>query len=615
MKRAHKPRLRGATGGVFGLSQSFATGDEAAVEEALTDAGSVRAEHLRTVIDLDGWQNPVQRDWIRSLVPTLAGRCDLLPCLVGHGDSLPTRVAEFIAALGAHFTAVELELDGPELAAAVRTLHDAGKTVALRVSAPADLPALPLDALTVRLYPDNRPGWPGWAAGLERVARTGLPVWLTTGATTWGHRTRAQLAAFLAAHQAPAARVYWQAGRDQPDVGGDPRLGDYGLRTATGETKLLLRLLSAGGVEKVRETYQATRRPRVAEPGTVLVTGGAGFVGANLADRLAGTGRRVVLMDNLSRPGTEQNLRWLLERHPERVEFRLDDVRNPQAVEQAVAEAESVFHFAAQVAVTTSLDTPLEDFERNARGTLNLLEAIRRRTTPPRLLFTSTNKVYGGLDDIPLAPTDHHYEPEDPAVRHSGINEGRPLEFCSPYGCSKGAADQYVLDYARTFGLPATVFRMSCIYGPRQFGNEDQGWVAHFLIQALRNRPIVIYGDGLQVRDVLYVEDLVDAMLAAERDMPAIAGQAFNIGGGPANTLSLRQLLVTIEQLQGGPAQVEYQGWRASDQRWYCSDTTKFTAATGWAPRTAVADGVRRLHRWLAAQYGIRPGRQRRAAL
>ena len=219
--------------------------------------------------------------------------------------------------------------------------------------------------------------------------------------------------------------------------------------------------------------------------GTVLITGGAGFVGTNLAHRLAAQGRTVRIYDNLSRPGVEQNARWLVETHGDLIHVEVADVRDGEALRRAVRGVSQAYHLAAQVAVTTSLTDPLTDFEVNARGTLNLLEAVRAQDVPPSLVFTSTNKVYGGLEDVPLRVRSRRYEPEDTAIRAQGISEARPLDFHSPYGCSKGAADQYVLDYARTYGLPAVVFRMSCIYGPHQFGTEDQGWVAHFLIRAL----------------------------------------------------------------------------------------------------------------------------------
>jgi CDP-paratose 2-epimerase len=275
-----------------------------------------------------------------------------------------------------------------------------------------------------------------------------------------------------------------------------------------------------------------------------------------------------------------------------------------------------VYHFAAQVAVTSSLTDPVADFMVNAGGTLNLLEALRALDQPPPMIFTSTNKVYGDLEDVKLVREMSRYVPTDTRMRRSGINEQRRIDFHSPYGCSKGAADQYVLDYARTFGLPAVVFRMSCIYGPHQFGTEDQGWVAHFLIRAIKGQPVTIYGDGLQVRDILYVDDLVRALMLAREHMDEIAGQAFNIGGGPTRTTSLVELIDLIGSLQRQPVIADFDAWREADQLYYVSDTSKFQRATGWTPRVNVAEGVRALHGWLSAA-GIPPAvpaedRQRR---
>ena len=330
----------------------------------------------------------------------------------------------------------------------------------------------------------------------------------------------------------------------------------------------------------------------------MLITGGAGFVGTNVAHRLLQQRRHVVLFDNLSRPGVERNAKWLREQHGSRVELEHADVRDASALRDAVRGASMVFHFAAQVAVTTSLDDPINDFEVNARGTLNLLEAIRACSTRPPLLFTSTNKVYGALPDLDLERADQRYQPADEKSRRTGVLDPG-LCFHSPYGCSKGAADQYVLDYARTFNLPATVFRMSCIYGPHQCGNEDQGWVAHFVRCALERQPITLYGDGRQVRDVLYVDDLVDAMLLAVKQIEHTRGQAFNIGGGPDNTVSLLELMDIIEHLHGRRPQVRFDAWRTGDQRYYVSDIRRFRRATGWTPAVDVHEGVERLYRWL----------------
>ena len=263
-----------------------------------------------------------------------------------------------------------------------------------------------------------------------------------------------------------------------------------------------------------------------------------------------------------------------------------------------------MFHFAAQVAVTTSMVEPLEDFDINVRSTVTLLDALRRRGTPVPLIFASTNKVYGDLADVALSLTNDAYVPVDPALR-SGVGETRRLDFHTPYGCSKGAADQYVLDYARSFGVPTAVLRMSCIYGPRQMGTEDQGWVAHFAISALKRDTVSLFGDGCQVRDILDVDDAVDAYLGCWRQIDRVAGQAFNLGGGPANAVSLRQLLRHLEALVGAPVETETFDWRPGDQRYYVSDARQIEQTLGLGPWRPWQDGVARLVRWLAEEHGI----------
>jgi CDP-paratose 2-epimerase len=331
----------------------------------------------------------------------------------------------------------------------------------------------------------------------------------------------------------------------------------------------------------------------------VLVTGGAGFIGANVCDRIAASGTPVLIYDNLSRPSVERNLAWLRERHGVLVEHAREDVRDRGALAAAMRGIDRVFHFAAQVAVTTSLVHPIDDFEVNARGTLNVLEAIRSQPTPPSLLYTSTNKVYGALSDVTFVEEATRWQPAGGAFAAQGVSEERPLDFHSPYGCSKGAADAYVIDYARSFGLRAVVFRMSCIYGPRQLGSEDQGWVAHFWRCALGRRPLTIYGDGKQVRDLLFIDDLVDAMLVAHERAGELAGHAFNLGGGPDNTLSLVELLTRIERSLGRAPTLAHEAPRTGDQRWYVSDTRAFQWATGWRPRVGVGEGLERLGDWL----------------
>jgi CDP-paratose 2-epimerase len=331
--------------------------------------------------------------------------------------------------------------------------------------------------------------------------------------------------------------------------------------------------------------------------GTVLIVGGAGFVGTNLASHLARNGHRVRIFDDLSRPGVDKNLAWLQRTYRDRIDPRIADLRERVRIREAVQGVEAVFHLAV------SLFDPMTDFEVNARGTLEVLEAVRLLRDRPAVIFTSTNKVYGGLPDLPLRLADGRWAPFDSQIAATGIDETRPLQFRTPYGCSKGCADQYVLDYAHSYGIPATVFRTSCSYGPHQMGTEDQGWVSHFLIRAIEGKPITIYGDGRQVRDILFADDLVDAFVRAWSRIGALSGRAFNIGGGPERAISLLDLLSMIEGLRGAKPETKFDAWRTGDQRYYVSNTAAFTSATGWMPRVGPRAGVEALHGWLAERH------------
>lgn len=330
----------------------------------------------------------------------------------------------------------------------------------------------------------------------------------------------------------------------------------------------------------------------------VLITGGAGFIGTNIARSYLQDDQPVHIFDNLSRPGVERNVAELLETYPGRVLFTQADTRDRKKVEEAVATADAVYHLAAQVAVTTSLEDPLSDLQTNLIGTLHLLEAVRKSDLKPSLLFTSTNKVYGRLGRIDFSEHASRYEPQDSDRAKSGVPEDQPLEFLSPYGCSKGSADQYVLDYAHSFGIRATVFRMSCIYGPYQLGSEDQGWVAHFVRQAMKGDPITIYGDGKQVRDLLFAGDLVQAMRLAQQNMEVCSGEAFNLGGGVENSTSLLELIAQLRSLIGRSVTLEWGRERLADQRWYVADTSKIRGRLGWMPKTGIRQGLRALHEW-----------------
>jgi CDP-paratose 2-epimerase len=342
--------------------------------------------------------------------------------------------------------------------------------------------------------------------------------------------------------------------------------------------------------------------------GPVLVTGGAGFIGSNLVDRLAADGEQVVVFDSLERPGVERNLAWLKARHPRKITAVTADIRDEGAVREAAAEASAVFHLAAQVAVTTSLDDPRMDFDVNVRGTLNLLEALRLRGGAVPLVFASTNKVYGDLAAVGFERNADRVVPREKGVAENGFAEDRPLDFHTPYGCSKGAADQYVLDYARSFGVSTAVLRMSCIYGPRQMGTEDQGWVAHFVKRALAGEPIVIFGDGRQVRDVLFVGDAVEAYLAARRRIASVSGRAFNLGGGPENAVSLLHVIAAIEELLGSTVDVTFADWRPGDQLYYVSDIRTVRRELELPPPKPWREGLATLVAWLSEEAeGARP--------
>ena len=316
---------------------------------------------------------------------------------------------------------------------------------------------------------------------------------------------------------------------------------------------------------------------------SVLIFGGAGFIGSNWAHYLlTQTEARVHVFDNLSRPRVSGNLQWLQRlAKSDRLAVTIADIRDMKSVRQAVYSADEIFHFGAQVAVTSSLEYPRADFEVNAGGTLNILEAARESNNRPFLLFTSTNKVYGHLSNG-----------NGVALKASGVTEEQPLDFYSPYGCSKGAADQYVHDYARIYQLPTVVFRMSCIAGPRQFGNEDQGWLAHFLYSALADKTLSIYGDGHQVRDVLAVQDLLHAFDAVRHNRVTTAGQVYNVGGGTRNAVSLLQVIGLIEELLHKPVPYHFHPARPGDQPIYVSDTTKLKTDVGWEPRLSVLEIV-----------------------
>lgn len=652
-----------------GILEWFRLGEYENVERGVELLRRLGVQRLRTGVSWADWKTAEGTDWYAWLMPRLAAEFEILPCFlytppsegIVEKTSAPPRDPKtyadwldlFVTEHGRHFEYVELwneannisEWDwtlDPEwrtfsamVGGAAYWMRHLGKKTVLGGMAPVDPNWLQLmsdrgvlsyiDAVGVHGFPGTwETSWTGWHDTIGKVRgvleRNGhrAEVWITeTGYSTWKHDDLFQMQTFVDAVDAPADRLYWYGLRDLaahiPAIDGfhvDERDYHFGIATESGRPKLLFRTWEEGGVERVRQIASLASRPHAEghEP-LAVVTGGAGFIGTNVADRLVREGWRVRVIDNLAREGVLHNVDWQHREHRERISLEIADVRDARAMEHAVQGAQAVFHFAAQVAVTTSLIEPGEDFDVNARGTLNVLEAVRKQPNPPFVLFTSTNKVYGDLGDIRLERAGRRYEPCDPRIRAKGIGEDRPVDFHSPYGCSKGAADQYVLDYGRSYGFDSTVFRMSCIYGPHQFGNEDQGWVAHFLIRALQGKPITLYGDGYQVRDILFVDDLVDAMLMAYKQRDRTRGEAFNLGGGPQNTTSLVELLETISALTSEKVVTRSEDWRTGDQRYYVSDTSKAARVLGWSPKVSVTAGVRHLADWLKESSPLLMGR------
>jgi CDP-paratose 2-epimerase len=336
-----------------------------------------------------------------------------------------------------------------------------------------------------------------------------------------------------------------------------------------------------------------------------LITGGAGFIGTNLAHHLLTAGRSVLLFDNLSIPGSRRNFEWLRRMHGSSVKLQVSDIRDKAALSAALDGAGDLYHFAAQTSGAPG--NPSDPSDVNSGGTLNLLESLRRMRDPPALVFASTHQVYGGLEDVQVRQNGARLEPTDPRISELGIDEEQPVDFSGTISRSSSAADQSVLDYAQQFGLAAVVLRMGCIYGPHQTGTENAERAPHFLFCAIEGRPIVICGDGLQTQDLLYVDDLVDALLLAQSRMRSLSGQVYNVGGGPRNTASLLELLRLIGEMRRDPPLVRFTKHRPGIQRYYSSDTTRFQQASGWEPRTGVEEGTQKLYECLLEPAAFAP--------
>ncbi|MEX2346685.1 MAG: GDP-mannose 4,6-dehydratase [Balneolaceae bacterium] len=646
----------------IGILEWFRVGEYEHVELAIKDLKHLGVRHLRTGLSWADWYSEEGKEWISWLIPHLAGEFQLLPCLTYTPPSIgiepktssPPRkpesyvyfVEEMISLFGDYFDWVELwnepnntsewdwrldpdwDIFSTMIKNGAKKAQEQNKKVLLGGMSPIDPNWLNhmfykramknIDAIGIHGFPDVFDTmWEGWENNLLKVQEvldnynSRIDIWITeAGYSTWQHDENRQLKEFIKAAELQVPRIYWYSLYDlDPDVATvdgfhvDERSYYFGLKKNDGTPKLLYKKLAESNLETeaLKSEDWLDTDPLLMLDGQrpVLITGGAGFIGTNVASKFLEKGQQVLVLDNLSRSGVENNLKWLKKTYGKKVHVNISDVRNLYNLKPVVQKAGQVFHFAGQVAVTTSLTAPVEDFEINTKGTLNLLESIKSAENPPPVIFTSTNKVYGGLQDISLFEDKNQYKPESDKIRKSGVDENRNLDFHSPYGCSKGAADQYVRDYSRIYNIPAVVFRMSCIYGPHQYGCRDQGWVTHFMIQALEGNPITIYGDGKQVRDILFVDDLVNAFQLAMANINDLSGEVFNIGGGPENTVSLLQVINKIQEMHNRKLDVRFEDWRAGDQKYYVTDYSKFNKATGWSPQTDIDTGLERLYGWL----------------
>ena len=649
----------------LGILEWFRPGEYDEVRSAIADFKRLGIKHLRTGISWADWYVEGTEEWYDWLFAELDQHVEILPCFLYTPPSIgempktsaPPKdlksYADFIDIMinkyGDYFEWVELwnepnnkiEYDftldfswnkfSSMINMAAYWAKQKGKKTLLGGMSPIDPNWLQMmveqgtleniDAIGIHGFPhvfDQQ--WKGWDVNIRAVkevlekAGMNKQIWISeAGFSTWQHDEVKQFEEFKSVLDADADRIYWYSLKDldpkNATVGGfhlDEREYYFGLKEVDGTKKLLYKLLEKGGVQNIRKHTYVNKQYKIpAGEKYILITGGAGFIGTNLASRFLAEGKKVMIYDSLFRDGVEQNLQWMKSEYGDRLIVQIADINETQILKNCVSRASEVFHLCAQVAVTSSVTNPVHDFNVNLQGTFHLLEAIRTSKHQPPLVFTSTNKVYGNLQDVKMQETHTRYYPSDKKMKQYGINEKIPLDFHSPYGCSKGAADQYILDYSRTYGLKTCVFRMSCIYGPHQFGTEDQGWVAHFLISALEDEPITIYGNGKQVRDILFVEDLIDAFVLAQKNMDSLAGEVFNIGGGPENTVSLLEILKMIKEKAGKEMDITFKDWRTGDQFYYVSNTTKFKEATGWRPQYSVDQGVTALVQWLCENRDI----------
>ena len=664
-KQVKQKEIGGSGMPEMGILEWFHINDYKHVEQAVKLLKELGIKNLRTGVSWADYFTEDGETWYDWLIPYLSEHFEILPCFLYTPPSIgvvekassppknPKDFADFVDKIihrhGEHFEYVEL-WNEPNNRSEYDYLYDEswtiftemirmashwarhlGKKTVLGGMSPIDPNWLRhiasqgalefIDVIGIHGFADVFENhWEGWevkAAQVNGVLNeydVSPKIWITeTGYSTWRYDERVQIEKFIEALNAPVERVYWYSLTDLPKrqatvdgLHSDEREYYFGLVDEEEHQKLLYRIWSNGGVKNVLQNKWLSQKNKLALKQSeehVLITGGAGFIGTNLAHRLMKEGIRVTVYDNLSRSGVEKNLKWLKTQHPSLLNPVVADVRDSLALEKEIRRVSHVYHFAAQVAVTTSLLYPKYDNDVNLNGTMNVLEAIRNSSNKPSLVFTSTNKVYGNLGNMQIKKNGSRYYPVDKKLEQNGISEDFSLDFHSPYGNSKGAADQYILDYSRSFDLKNVVFRMSCIYGPHQFGTEDQGWVAHFVLKALRNEQITLFGDGMQVRDILYVDDLVNAFLTAWGNIDKLKGQVFNIGGGPSNAISLLELIKMLENLQDKKISVALKDWRKGDQKYYVSDHSRFSEDTGWKPEYSYRKGIVNLYNWLKKYY------------
>jgi CDP-paratose 2-epimerase len=643
----------------FGFAEWFRPGEYRRVEQALDGMRRAGVRYIRTHLSWAEYHSSGGQEWYDWLIPFIGRDFDLLPCIhytppslsrTGTSAGPPHRILDYadfidhvLGRYGSHLDAVELwnepnnlldwdwrldtdwQLFCEMIGAAGYWAQERGFRTVLGGPCPFDAHWLRLlgergvlgvmSAVGLHGFPgtwdSEASTWDGWerqVSAMRSILDAYNPqaeIWITeAGYSTWRKDEAVQARSFLEALEAPADRLYWYGWQDiagdvavQEGLRFDDRHYHMGVVDVHGTPKLLGRLLMEGGIAGVARTLSLSA-PNVAKPvEPIVVTGGAGFIGSHLAESLLADGREVVVFDNLSRPGVEGNLQWLKDRHGDRLHPIIGDVRDEATLSSIVRDAEAVFHLAGQGSAV-GYRHPVNDFEVNVRGTLNVLEAIRRANRRIPAVFASSSKVYGSLASIPVREGRDRYSPVDQAVARWGICEEQCLDFQAPLDCSSGAADQYVLSYARTYDLPALVMRMSCIYGPRQIGAEEQGWLARFLIQALNGQSVTISGDGKQVRDLLHVSDASSAFRAALDGVERVKGQAFNLGGGPRNAVSIRIALDEIEALLGRGIDIRFSEPRQDDRAYFVSDTRKLEQSLGWEPKTGWQEGIAELHDW-----------------